>query len=341
MSANRPDPSRILQTGLGFMASKTLLSAIELRLFTHLASGPITAAELGEALGLHPRARFDLLDALVSLGFLNRDGDGPEALYSNTPETAAFLNERSPDYIAGFLQMASARLYHHWADLTEALRTGKPQNESKSSGRAGFDALYADPARLELFVAAMAAFQKGNFRALAERFDFSKYDSCCDVGGASGALCIEIAQRHRQIRCTTLDLPQVAPIARKRVAEAGLADRILVAAGDFLKDPLPQAGVLTMGNILHDWGLEIKEMLIGKAYEALPAGGAFVAIENIIDNERRANTLGLLMSLNMLIETENGFDYTGAQFDAWCRQAGFKSTEFLPLAGATAAVAFK
>jgi hypothetical protein len=296
---------------------------------------------LRRRLDLHPRAAADFFDALVALGLLAREGDGPGALYANTAETAAFLVPASQTYLGGILRMANRRLYHHWGHLTEALRTGLPQNESKGSDDV-FATLYSDAAALEEFLDAMAGVQLGNFSALVERFDFSRFASVCDVGGASGALCMAIARRYPGVRCISFDLPQVAPIAGRRIAAAGLADRIEVRAGSFLTGDLPRADVILMGNVLHDWGTETKRMLIGKAHAALPAGGTFIAIENIIDDARRENTMGLLMSLNMLIETQDGYDYTFAQFDGWCRDAGFARAEKMPLAGsASAAVAWK
>jgi precorrin-6B methylase 2 len=335
-----PDPSHIMQVGMGFMASKVLLSAVELGLFSHLAAGPQSADALRAKLELHPRSAVDFLDSLVALGLLAREGVGQGAVYSNTPSTATFLDRKSPAYIGGILEMANARLYPFWGHLTEGLRTGAPQNEIKAAapGSDLFAALYGDPAALEGFMAAMAGVQVGNFMALAGgAFDWSKVKTLADVGGASAALSVAVAQRHPHMRCSSFDLPAVAPIARRRVEAAGVGDRVEVVSGDFMNDPLPRADVITMGNILHDWGTDTKRMLIRKAYEALPAGGTFIAIEAVIDDDRRQNAFGLLMSLNMLIETADGFDYTASQFDTWCREAGFKSTRVVPLTGPTSA----
>src|SRR5207237_365425 len=158
-----------------------------------------------------------------------------------------FLDKRSPRYIGGILEMFNARLYRFWGDLTEALQTGKPQNEIKHTGKPVFDELYSDPARLKQFMEAMQGISAGNFHALAEQFDFSKYDTLCDVGGATGQLCTILAARHPHLRCTSYDLPVVAPIAENAIATAGLADRVATASGDFFTDPLPQADVITMG----------------------------------------------------------------------------------------------
>jgi hypothetical protein len=336
------DPSRILQVGLGFWASKTVLSAVELELFTQLAGDAVKGEEIGERLGLHPRAIYDFLDTLVALGFLDREGQGAEGRYSNTAETAAFLDKRSETYVGGILEMASARLYRFWADLTEALRTGLPQNEIKHTGKPMFEELYSDPARLEQFMQAMHGAWLGNFRVLAAKFDFSRYQTLCDVGGATGELCTTVAERHPHLRCTSYDLPVVAPIAERAIAGTGMADRVSVASGDFFTDCLPQADVITMSRVLHNWNLDRKLQLIRSAYESLPEGGALIVMENLIDDARRENAFGLLMSLNMLIEFGDAFDFTGTDFAGWCRDAGFRQVEILPLLGpASAGIAYK
>ena len=336
------DPEHIMQVGMGFFASKTLLSAVELGVFTELASQTASADELGERLGLHPRGRRDFFDGLVALGFLEREGDGPDAVYSNAADSALFLDRNQPTYVGGILEMANARLYTFWADLTEALRTGAPQNEVKLTGRPMFDELYADSARLEQFMHAMAGISAGNFHALAEKFDFSRYATLTDVGGATGQLSVITAQRHPHLRCSSCDLPVVRPIAERAIAAAGIADRVSAVNLDFFADPIPPADVVTMGMILHDWNLERKMHLIRAAYDALPEGGAFIVVDNIIDDARRENVFGLMMSLNMLIEFGDAFDYTGADFAGWCREAGFQDVEIMPLAGpASAGIAYK
>ena len=335
-------PQRILEVGIGFWPAKVLLSAVELGLFSALGASSRTAEELRVILGLDPRAVPDFPDALVALGFLERDGLGAAARYRNTPESAAFLDRRSPRYVGGFLEMANARLYPFWGDLTEALRTGKPQNELKRTGTSMFAELYRDPRRLEQFMDAMSGISAGNFAAFAEKFDFSTYRTLCDVGGATGLLSCLVAARHEHLRCTTLDLAVVTPIAERRIAAAGLGDRVRARAIDFFAEPLPKADVVTMGMILHDWNLEKKLHLIRAAYDALPAGGALVAIEHLIDDARRENAFGLMMSLNMLIEFGDAFDFTGNDYRTWCEDAGFTKVEILPLAGpASAAIAYK
>ena len=336
------NPSHIMQVGMGFWASKTLLSAVELELFTKLGSESMTGAQIAEALELDARAIPDFPDALVALELLDREGEGREALYRNTPSTAVFLDKASPAYIGGILEMSNARLYRFWGDLTEALRTGKPQNEVRHTGKPMFDGLYSDPERLEQFMNAMAGISMGPFHALAEKVDFSKYETLCDMGGATGQLSIIVAGHHPHMRCTSFDLPVVEPIATRTIEAAGLSDRVTAVGGDFFADPLPKADVITMGLILHDWNLEGKQRLVKAAYDALPEGGAYIVIENIIDDARRENAFGLLMSLNMLIEFGDAFDFSGADFRKWCGEAGFKRFEVMHLAGpSSAAIAYK
>ena len=327
---------------MAFWPAKVLLSAVEVGLFTELGANSMTGRELQDALRLHPRANPDFFDTLVALHFLERDGDGPEARYRNTEETALFLDRRSPRFIGGFLEMANARLYPFWGDLTEGLRTGSPQNEIKHSGASMFGELYSKPERLEQFMDAMSGISAGNCQAFAEKFDFSRYQTLCDVGGATGQLSMFVARKHPHLRCTSADLPAATLIAQRKIAAAGLADRVSARSLDFFAEPLPKADVITMGLILHDWNLEKKMHLISAAYDALPPGGAFVVIENLIDDARRENAFGLLMSLNMLIEFGDAFDFTGADLAGWCREAGFSRTEVIPLAGpASAGVAYK
>lgn len=336
------NPSSILQTAFGFWGSKVLLTAVELGVFTTLGDRRLTGAELGKELRLHARANPDFFDALVAMKFLDRKGDGPESLYCNTPEGAMFLDAASPRYIGGILVMLNARLFKFWNDLPEALRTGRPQNEIKHGQKGMFEELYSDLPRLEQFMGAMTGVSRLNFETFAEKFNFSKFRTLCDVGGATGLLSIEVAKRHPHLSCTSFDLPVVEPIAKKHIAAAGLDHRVRTASGDFFKDRLPNADLITMGMILHDWNLEKKLHLIRSAYEALPPGGALVAIEALIDDARRENVQGLLMSLNMLIEFGDAFDYSGADFRRWCSEAGFTQFEIIHLAGpSSAAVAYK
>jgi hypothetical protein len=323
-----PNLDHIMNVGLGFWASKTLLSAIELGVFTELAQGPLDAKQLQQKLGIHSRSARDFFDALVALRFLERN-DGK---YSNSPDADQFLDRNKPTYAAGILEMANARLYRYWGSLTEGLRTGKPQNESASGGDL-FGSLYSTPEKLETFLSGMTGLSLGAAMALAQKFPWNQYQTFADVGVAQGAVPVQIALAHPHLQGIGYDLPVVQPIFEKYVRKHGVDGRVRFEPGDFFKDPLPKADVLIMGHILHDWNLEEKRMLIRKAYDALPKGGAFIVYEALIDDERRENAFGLLMSLNMLIETPGGFDYTGADCSGWMRDAGFVETRVEHLVG--------
>jgi hypothetical protein len=287
------------------------------------------AEAIAERLSLHPRAVRDFLDALVSLRMLGRDAEGR---YSNTPEADMFLDRGKTSYLGGMLEMANARLYPFWGSLTEALRTGRPQNEAKSGGNF-FEALYADPERLEGFLSAMTGLSLGAARAIAQKFPWSDYRTFMDIGGAQGGVPVQVALAHPHLTGGIFDLPTVGPVFEKYVAQHGLTSRLRFQPGDFFNDPLPSADVLVMGHILHDWNMEEKRMLLRKAFEALPQGGALIVFEALIDDDRRENAFGLLMSLNMLIETPGGFDYTGADCSRWMREAGFRQTRVEHLVG--------
>ena len=321
-------PDQIFQIALGFWASKTVLSSVELGLFTVLANGPLDAKELASQLQLHPRGALDFFDTLVALGLLHREAGG----YRNTPVTDTLLDRNKPSYAGGLLEMANARLYPQWGALTEALRTGKQQNEGKTSGKV-FDELYADPQRLRLFLAAMTGGSIQAAQAIAAKFPWRDYETFADVGCAQGCLPVQVALAHPHLRGVGFDLPVVGPICEEYVAGFGLQDRVRFQAGSFFDDPLPKTEVIVMGHILHDWDLPTKKMLLKKTYEALPAGGAVVIHEAIIDDTRCVNLFGLLMSLNMLIETPGGFDFTGADCQGWMREAGFRETRVEHLEG--------
>jgi hypothetical protein len=319
MNARETSPERILQLGFAYRAAKALLSAVELDVFSMLADGPLDGEVLRHRLGLHERGAFDFLDALVALRLLDRQGDGR---YANTPEADRYLDRRKPTYVGGLLEMWNARSYGLWGSLTEALRTGQPQNEVKEGGDV-FRRLYQDPAALQRFLGAMTGLSLPPATALATWPGWRACRSFVDVGTAEGALPTLIAEAHPHLAGTGFDLPPVRPAFERHVAAHRLEDRLRFVAGDFLADPLPTADVLVLGHILHDWDLATKRLLLRKAHAALPPGGTLLVYDQMIDDARRENASGLLMSLNMLLETAGGFDYTQAACLEWLREAGF------------------
>lgn len=324
-----PRPDQILQTGFGFWSSKALLSAVEMEVFTELAKRPEDLETLTGRLGLHPRSARDFLDALVALGFLQRE----DGVYSNAPASDLYLDKKKPSYIGGVLEMCNHRSYGHWNTLTEGLRTGLPQNELKGGGAPVFATIYADPARLKEFLKAMTGVSRGANLAIATKFPWAQYKTVVDAGPAQGDLLVQVALKNQHLLGIGFDLPEVGPIFEDYVEEHGLRSRLTFQAGSFFTDSLPTADVIMMGHILHDWNLDEKRMLIRKAYDALPESGALLVYDAIIDDNRSTNAFGLMMSLQMLIETHGGFDYTGTDCMGWMKDAGFRETRVEHLVG--------
>jgi len=335
---NQVTPGKIMEIGMGFWASKTLLTGINMELFTLLAKGERSAEQIKDALGLHERSIYDFLDSLVALGFLKRRGLRETALYSNSDDTNIFLDKNKASYIGGMLEMSNNRLYSFWNNLEDGLKTGLPQNETKRGDKPLFETLYSNEEKLNEFIEAMGGIQMGNFITFAKKFDFSGYKTLCDIGGAGGYLAAQVVLNNSHMHCSSFDLPPVEPKARENIKKMGLLDKITILSGDFFKDSFPKADIISMGNVLHDWGTEDKKMLIRKAYDALPAGGSLVVIENIIDDNRRENAFGLMMSLNMLVETHEGYDFSAADFKVWALDTGFKEIYSMPLTGPSSAV---
>jgi precorrin-6B methylase 2 len=323
---------------MGFWASKILLTAVKLDLFSLLALRPLSAKEIKYELCLNERGLFDFLDALVALGFLQRKGIKSTAVYSNSADADLFLDKNKLSYVGGILEMANNRLYPFWNFLEEGLRTGTPQNEIRTGRKPLFEEIYSDVDKTREFVTAMGGIQTGNFIKFAREFDFSNYKTLCDIGGAGAQLSIQVASHNPHMKCISFDLSPVSPIALENVSKMGLSDRVKIQSGDFFTDSFPDADIFTMGNVLHGWGTDDKKKLISKVFNALPKGGALIIIENIIDDERRENAFGLMMSLNMLIETAEGYDFTAADFNEWATEAGFIETSVMSLTGPSSAI---
>lgn len=321
-------PESLMQLGLGFWASKTLLSAVELDLFTELAAGPLEGETLRNRLGLHERGAQDFFDALVALRMIEREGN----VYCNTPVTDRYLDRNKSTYVGGMLARAGQLLYANWGSLTDALRTGKPQNGTQD-GEDLFDMLFSDPDKVEMFAQAMTGGSLQVAEALARHFPWADYCTFIDIGTAEGRLPVEIGRAHPHLTGGGFDLPPMRPVFEAYVERHALADRLRFYPGDFLAEPLPSADVLVMGHILHDWNLEVKRALLAKAHSALPKQGVLIVYDQIIDDERRENAAGLLMSLNMLVNTNGGFDYTRADGMGWMREAGFAEVRCEHLAG--------
>jgi hypothetical protein len=319
MNPSAATPDRIMELGHEFRGCKALLSAVELGVFTALADGPLDLAALRERIGVNERGARDFLDALVAVGMLVRHTDGR---YANSADTGLYLDRNKSTYVGGLLESFSAHQYGIWASLTTSLRTGMPKcNKSMVSN---FAALYADKALREMFVSGMTARTRPVAKALVTRFPWEDYSTLIDIGGAQGCLPVEIALAHSHVTGGAFDLLALGPLFDDYVQQHALSNRLRFCPGDFFNDPLPAADVLVLGRVLHNWDLATKMMLLKKAYAALPRAGALIVYERLIDDDRRVNAAGLLSSLNMLLMSTGGFDFTGADCTGWMREAGFR-----------------
>jgi hypothetical protein len=319
----------IVELGYAFRGAKALMSAVELGVFTALAQEPLDCHMLRARLGIAERGAVDFFDALVALGLLTRNQQG---LYANAPGSGRYLDAHKPSYVGGLFENLNAREYAMWDSLTEALRTGKPQTGFETAGH--FSQLYSDRERLDYFTKGMTGASLAVAHALAAKFPWLQYNTFVDVGTAQGCVAVQIALAHAHLRGCGFDLPVLSAKFTEYVDRYQLSDRLRFVPGDFFADPLPLSSVLIMGRVLHNWDLPTKRMLLQKAYAALPEGGALIVYERMIDDERRTSCAGMLSSLNMLIMTTGGFDFTPADCIEWMRATGFREMRTEALADA-------
>jgi hypothetical protein len=312
------------------------MSAVELDVFTVLSEGPLEIGALTERAMIENRGAREFFDLLVELGLLTRDQHGR---YQNAPHCERYLSRQSTDYIGDLIDHLNKRMYEMWGRLTPALRAGAPQSGALGDG--GYNALYADPAALARFLRAMTASSRLPAQALARLFTWEKYSTFIDVGTAQGCVASEIADAHPHLEGRGFDLPEVEKPFREYVSARGLGRRLMFCSGNFFHDDLPSAEVVIMGRILHNWGLPVRRMLLEKAYRAIPPGGALIIYEPMIDNDR-TNVHALLAALTMLLETQDGFEFTLAECQHQMADAGFSGIHAIRLsAGNTAMVGYK
>jgi SAM-dependent methyltransferase len=323
---------RIVELALAYRRSSVLFAAVELGVFAAVSSEPLDAEAIGQRVGLDRRGARDFLDALVALDLLERDRAGR---YATRADAAAYLDPSQVGYVGALVTYQQRMLAPTWARLGEALRDGKPKGGVFAAG--GFEPYYDCADKADRFVTAMAAGSLGPARALAARFPWKRYRSLADIGTADGAVAVEIAKRHAHVHAVGFDLPVLEARFTRNSAMHDLARRVTFRAGDFLADPLPRADVLVMGRILHDWPQATRCMLIEKALAALEPGGALVVWDALIDDRRR-DARGLIASLNMLLQTDGGGEYTARECAAWMRAAGFGRVRTLGLFGPYKAV---
>ena len=330
--ADKMTPKHILDTAFAFRASKVLLTAVELGVFKSLASGPQTAGALTRTLGLQGRGAEDFFDALVALDFLDRDNNG---LYANTLESSAYLDSNSTEYIGDLIEYLNGRVYPTWNFLAQALREGAPQRGPAASG--GFRIFYKDLDEFDFFLKGMSGGSRLAGRALAKQFPWQSYNTVIDIGSAQGCVAAELAKAHRHLSGGGFDLEELRDPFESFVRSCGFDDRLKFFSGNFFADPLPTADVLILGRILHDWSVPQRELLLRKAHAALSDNGALIVYEAFIDDLRRKPG-GLLSSLNMLLQTNDGSEFTTRECRASMQEMGFGDTYVIRLTDTHTAV---
>lgn len=328
-------PERIVEMGMAFWSSRLILTAIECGVFSKLASGPLTEHELTEALGWHSRAAGTALDALVAAGLLKRDTAGR---YANTVRTAMFLDRTKPGYVGGLLELSGQRLYSLWSGLDDLLRTGRPAAEEERGENEFFSTLYSDPVALRDFLAGMTGISTGEATLLAARFPWKRFHTFVDIGSAQGALPVRLALSHRHLRGAGFDFPAVRPVFEEYVASFGLDDRLDFIAGDFLEAPLPPADVISFGHVLHGRNRAIRRELAAKAFAVVPPGGAVIVYDAMTCPGRKRHFTSLLSSLNIMLESREGYESSIAECAEHLRDVGFVRIKARHLIGPTTAV---
>lgn len=323
----------ILEIGLSYWTGKTLMAAVELGLFSELAEQPMDAEALRIRLSLGKRMVEDFFDSLVAMGMLERvDGK-----YRNAPVAATYLDRNKPEsYVGGMLSVANKEWYQLWDHALLGLRTGKAMSDlsrSRSGSKNPYEKLYSDEERKRSFARAMQGGSLGASAALADQFPWKEYQTVVDIGCSSGALLAQQLRTHPHLKGIGFDMPPLAPVVAETAERDGLTDRMSFVGGDFFSDDLPEAEVIVIGHVLCNWGVETRQMLLRKAYESLPKGGAVVVYDMLIDEERRSNTRALVVSVMMMLQSAHAGNYTGEECKGWLAEAGFQDLRVEHLAG--------
>jgi SAM-dependent methyltransferase len=304
-------PAAIREVAMNFQPSRVLLTAVELRVFSHIGDGGLTSAEVAARAGSHPRATDRLLNALCAMQLLaKRDGR-----FWNTPDGRRYLDERSADYAAGLGHTAS--MWHSWSGLTDAVREGKPALRATINDRGG--------AWLEPFIAAMHYRAIQHAPAIAALVGLAGVRRTLDVGGGSGAFSMAFARQQPDLDAVVFDLPNVVPITQKYVAAAGLEARVTTAVGDYLTDPLPSGfDLVFLSAVVHSNSPEENLRLLRSCAAAVNPGGRVAVVDFVMDDTRVTPQVGAFFALNMLVATDHGDTFTEGEIRGWMTAAGLE-----------------
>jgi len=320
MSESKVSPAPILQMATGYWASSILLTANRLGLFSAISGGATGIAVIAEKLTLAPYPLDGFLNALVSLGYLEKQGDG----YSNTPISNAFLVEGRPGYLGNALKY-SDDLYPVWGKLEETLRSGKP-------ALAHNEILGDDPEKTKHFVLGMHNRALGIGQSLTAALDLTGRKKLLDVGGGPATYSCLLAMKNPTLTSRSMDLPAVVAIAKTIVEEFKLADRVAPMVGNYHQESYPGGNdVVLCSGMLHRETAESCRAILKKAFDALDPGG-LVIVHDVLANEAKTGpAFSMLFGLNMALTAEYGTVHSSEEIARWMGEAGFVKTELKTL----------
>ncbi len=314
-----PNPAVVLDLLEAFRRSKVMFAAVSLGVFDALAAGPLSLDALAQRIGASHDGLERLLDACVGLGLLARQGTN----YANTPAADVYLTSASPRRLTGYIGYSNDVMWKLWANLEDAVREGTHRWQ-QTFGWDGpiFSHFFRTEAAKREFLMGMHGFGVISSPQVVAAFDLARYRRLVDLGGATGHLVIAACERYPQLEGVVFDLADALPLAEEIVSASPVAGRITLTGGDFFTDPLPEGDIYALGRILHDWSEEKILKLLTRIYERLPAGGAVLIAEKLLDDDKSGPRWAQMQSLNMLTCTE-GKERTLAEYRALATQVGF------------------
>jgi hypothetical protein len=288
----------ILEMGRRYHSAAVLAAAADLDLFSALAPRPLTAADLANRLEASVRGTTILLDALVALGLLAKDG----GRYSVPEGIASLLGRHGPGSVLAMTQH-QANCLRRWSQLASVVKTGRAAERTPS--------VRGEEADRESFILAMDNISAPAAAALIRELGDLHFTHLLDVGGGSGTWTLAFLRSSPGSKATLVDLPHVIPLAERRMVNAGMTGRVKLVPGDFIEDPLPGGADLAwVSAIVHQNSREENRLLFGKVRDALLPGGTIAIRDVVMDPTRTSPTAGALFAVNMLVATEGGGTFT-------------------------------
>ena len=324
-------PDDLAQTIRAFQASRVLLTAIELDVFSAVERGGkrdegATAAEVAGRLGTDPRATEMLLNALVALETLEKNN----GVFRNAPVAARLLTGGAPDS-ERLAWMHTVHTWDSWSMLTECVRTGTAADRKEIAKRGW--------CWIEAFIAAMNRNAASRAPLLVKAVGTEGVRRMLDIGGGSAGYSIAFAQASPELHADVLELPEVLPIAQRHIEEAGLSDRVAPRPGDLRADRFGEGyDLVLLSAICHMLGPEENRDLLRRCREALAPRGRIVIQDFILESDKTAPRISALFALNMLVGTANGNSYSEQEYAAWLREASFQDIRRLEMPEPTALI---